>query len=332
MDIARKHNVVLKQYQVNVEVFYRILEEFAGRVRIVPDLDPFYKGYEAKREILFDGDDKLICLEHILDFCTDFKLTEVESWRQCVVRCVPTVDMQPVLQDVTGTYAWTTMNRRLEKYYTKEEIDKCLKKHAASPSEELQQYHYNFPNPPHTIVDHPNSYVYDINGAHADALKEIFPKAADEILEMFHRRKEHRVFKAIMNYYVGMLTRKGYRDTYNWIVQRTTKKLFKAMDYCGGILVYANTDGFVVSNPKKLLKPSAELGDYKCEYIGIVYTYTDKNYIVMQYGDAMKGNLRRAVRDRVDLRKGRVVHYDIIRKGNIQTLANIQEEVICQNE
>lgn len=328
MDIAKKRNIVLKQYQVNVEVFYRILEDFAGCVKKVKSLDPYYKGYEDSNTIYFDGYERLICLEHILDFCTDFKLKDVESWKQVVVRMVPNTDAQCVAHDVTGTYAWSAFNRALRKVYTAAEIDKCLNSKKAKFNFKLQQYHYRYPDEPGRIMCWTDAYVYDINGAHADALKEIFPKAADIIQDMHNRRKEHPTLKAVLNYYVGMLARKGYRETYNWIVQRTTRKLFKALDYCGGILVYANTDGFIVANPEELLEPSSKLGDFKCEHVGAVYGYSDKNYTVIQYGPKMKGNLRISVRNKVDLPRGKVVHYDIVRYGNVEHLENIEEETI----
>lgn len=323
-----KHHIVLKQYQVNVEVFYRILDDFAGCVDLVKTLDPYYKGYDNPKRIKYNGDDRLICLEYMLDYCTDNTLTDVCDWKQVVVRMVPNVDAQAISHDITGIYAWTAFNRALRNVYTPDMIEACLKSHTAEYSFELQQYHYRYPDEPGKIMSWNNAYVYDVNGAHADALREIFPRAADIILDMHHRRKDNPTLKAVLNYYVGMLARKGYRETYNWIVQRTTRKLFKAMDYCGGILIYANTDGFVVADPERLLSPTSELGEFKCEHIGVVYGYTDKNYSVIQYGESMKGNLRIKVRDKVDLRKGKVVHYNIVHDGNIQRLENIVEEIL----
>lgn len=329
-----KKSIPLKQYLASVEVFYLILDMFNGRVRIVPNLDEYYKGYPNKREILFDGFDRLICLEHILNYASGGALEDVEDWKQVIVRMNGDLNQGPVLADITGTYAWNRFNIMLDKYYNKFEIKKCLLSHQAEENVELKQYHYIFPNEPGIVNVHENCYCYDIAGAHASALAEIFPEAAENIVKMHNERKKNPLNKAIMNYFVGMLCRKGYRKTYNWIVQRTTRKLFEAMDYCDGLLIYANTDGFIVKDPKRVLDIALPtLGEFKLEHHGTVYTYSDKNYSLTQYNDKMKGNLRLAVRDRVDLRQGKVVHYDILRKNNIPYVVNVVEEKLpCERK
>ena len=119
---------------------------------------------------------------------------------------------------------------------------------------------------------------------------------------------------------VGMLCKKGFRKTYNWIVQRTTKILYKAMDYTKGLTIYANTDGYVISDPFNKLETTKDLGNFKLEYSGDVFVYQAKNYWLMQCGNELKGSCLRSVRKNIDLSKGQVVNYDrkrILIKDNL---------------
>ena len=50
------------------------------------------------------------------------------------------------------------------------------------------------------------------------------------------------------------------------------------MDLVKGILIYANTDGFVISAKNSDIVASKDLGEFKIEYSGEVYVYKDKNY------------------------------------------------------
>lgn len=322
----RRRPLVLKMYTASVEVFYRILDEFEGKVVVVDNLDDYYKGYADKQTIYYDGYDRLICLEYILDYCAGGCLKHVEEWKQVVVRMSGDINMKPVIADITGTYAWTAFNKILSKEYSPEEVKEQLHKFEAEHDDCWKQYHYNITNEPGIINVHENAYCYDINGAHADALAEIFPRCDDKIEKMYRERKKHPNNKAIFNYFVGILCRKGYRKTYNWIVQRTTMRLFDAMDYTDGLLIYANTDGFITKDPRRKLKTSKALGQFKLEYHGTVYTYSDVNYTVTQYGKKMKGNLRLMLRDKVDLSQGKVVHYKTVRKGNVPHVMDVTEE------
>jgi hypothetical protein len=53
-----------------------------------------------------------------------------------------------------------------------------------------------------------------------------------------------------------------------------------------------------------------DLGEFKAEYEGDVFIYRSKNYILYQCGDELKGSCRQVVRDKLDLRVGKVVEYD----------------------
>lgn len=185
------------------------------------------------------------------------------------------------------------MIKLLKKYYTDEEIDVCLKSFQAEYDYKKAQLHYFKEGSPDKILKFENCYKYDINGAHNEALTIIFPKAKDAIIKMYLERKKHPVNKKYINYFVGMLCRKGYRETYNWIVQRVSAKLkTHILDACGEIL-YANTDGFIVKDPMFELETSSELGALKLEYKGDVCFYNDINYFCFQLSDKkITGNVR----------------------------------------
>ena len=148
-----------------------------------------------------------------------------------------------------------------------------------------------------------------------DALSELFPKCKSLFEKMFIERKIHPINKCYANYFCGMLCKKGYRKTFNWITNRTHDILFDMMDKLGGTILYAKTDGFFISNPNNVLPTSKELGKFKLELTnGDVYFYKDRNYYLMQYTNdkgerEFKGSALCEVRKDVDLSIGQVVHY-----------------------
>ena len=179
------------------------------------------------------------------------------------------------------------------------------------------------------IIKYEDCYKWDINGAHNAALCEIFPKAAGAIGMMYQERKKNPANKKYINYYCGMLARKNHRKTYNWIVQRTTQILLNGINEAGGILLYANTDGFLVQHPEKIIPHSTKLDEFKLEYQGAVWFYYDKNYQCFQTETGeVKGTILQSVRDKIDLPNGQVVHYDRIKRNNTYIAENIQTEVL----
>lgn len=181
------------------------------------------------------------------------------------------------------------------------------------------------------IEKHTNCYYYDINGAHSYLLGQIIPELQPQLKYWNAHKKEHKEFKKIPNYYVGILGMKNnnHRKTYHWIVNEVNNIMYTAMNTCEqygkSIFVYINTDGFIIKDPKKLLTTSKELGDFKEEYRGDVYTYAGSNYSIIQYGDTIKGNLPTHLRKHVDLRIGKVVEFDRIKVGNHYEYINIKE-------
>lgn len=320
----------LKTVQVNDEIFNNILSDFEFKVEIKEDLFNYYTGYYEDREsIYYNGKDEFICLECIVNMYTDL-FNSASAWKQ--VRVLRSINTSAAVQTVSGSKAKAYITKVLRDFYTPEEIDQRLRMFEADYDPEYKQQHLNYEfleGQESKVVKIAGTYKFDINGAHLDALCEIFPKASAKFLTMYEKRKVKKVFKHYPNLYVGMLAYKSkamreqgipgvYEKTYNWIVQRTTRMLLNAIDSVGGSLIYVNTDGFIVQAPENIICTSKNLGDFKLEFAGNTYVYEDKNYIVYQTGEEpgdecenIKGSCFTAVRPNINLAKGEVVHYDI---------------------
>lgn len=314
----RGQKITLRIYDVNERVFDQILEVFDSKVMLVDRdrIEDLMCGYPDRDSIAYDGEKYLIIREHLLAYIAEFNSTDmgdVDRWRQVIVRkdeCL-TDAYKP---GIDGSRAYAIVKAALSKAYPGDEYDSQLRQHEAVYDSKKSQYHFLYPSYGPFVVRHSECVKYDMNGAHLDALLEIFPKAEPYLRRLFDDRKKHPIYKAYANFYVGMLKRKGYSATYNWIVQRTTAKLKDAIEYCGGMLIYANTDGFVVCRPERRQKNTCKLGEFKVEYEGDVFTYSGGNHWAIQCGDEIKGSIRYQARDGVDLRKGLVASYRISRE------------------
>ena len=320
MEVTRK---LLSRVTVNDDVFNDILESYAFKVRVVDNIHDYYHGYKDKSIIYYNGTDTLICREFIVYGRCNSK-TPCTEWKQVRVEKVMNQKSEMVTS-LSGTQAKAYVNRMLLKHYTETEIDERLHMFEAEYDKGLRQMHYNFnklddPDMHKKIYAVDNVYKFDINGAHLNALCEIFPKAKDEFLRMYNMRKKNPIFKQYPNLYVGCLAAKTnkmrkdkipgkYEKTYNWIVQRTTNLLATALEKLNGRLIYANTDGAMVQAPKTIINTSKELGDFKLEFSGKCYIYHDRNYIIYQFGEDKVGTCFTSVRKDIDLAKGQVVHY-----------------------
>ena len=300
----------LKRIDVAEDVFNSVLERFPDNIELVPDIQPYYKGHPDKWKVFYCEKTRYMVTKEC--FVT---YTASTNWKQVIVRCDNNLPAGKIVSSIDGTRAWIEVNKQLNKYYTAEEKEACLLNHTAKFNEKLAQQHFNYVDYYNLdkIIRVKNCVKYDINGAHCDALKEIFPKAAKYFEKLYRDRKVNPAYKAYANYYVGMLAHKEiYRETYNWIVQRTTQMLVDAANEVGGENIYINTDGFVVTNIKKPLdKVKANtLGWFKLEYSGDVYIYQGTNYWIMQTADGeIKGNAMLSVRPHIDLKNGKVVKY-----------------------
>lgn len=298
--------VVLKQVLVSRDVFDNILKSFPLRVKKVNNIKKFYRGYVEKSLIAYDGFEYLICTEAVMS--REVKLVDFVGWKQMIVRVDDSLPVKTIERDISGGYAYNYMMRLLKRYYSEEEVDEILHSYDSINKElSLIQMHV-YPKYEGLAV-YKNCFAYDINSAHASALAEMFPRAAQAINRIYLKRKEKPIYKQVLNYTVGMFAHKGYRGAYNWIVQKTTRTLQTAILKTRGKLIYANTDGFIVESPLSQIDVSKKLGDFKLEYQGEVRTYLGDNYYLVQMGDKKKGSIPCALRDKVDLREGRVVKY-----------------------
>lgn len=309
---------LLSKYDVNQVLFDGLLEKYAGDIILVPDINDYKAGYkytdleDYKNKIAYDGKEYLIIREFCLLHTAGKELNEGGYWKQVIVRKVDN-QTEDIKTGVTGMYAWSYITKMLHKYYTNEEINQrfAMFESEYDPSNIQEHIIYSIP---HQLTRFKNTRKYDINGAHNDALCEIFPEAKEDILKLYNNRHEHPEYKAYVNYFVGYLCKRGHRKTYNWIVQRTNSILQKAMEYVGGHVVYANTDGFIVRNPERELPTSKELGDFKLEYSGETRFYQHSNWYVYEIDTdnedkRLTGNIRLCVRDKVNLKKGIIVDY-----------------------
>lgn len=325
----------LRTIKVSEDIFYKYLELHEPDVRLVDDIYPYIHGYyEDRHYIYYNGKDEFITLEYSINYYTKLYKT-VTSWKQVRVKLSTNTEGDSEAS-VSGTKAYAEMNKLLLKHYTKREIDERLHMFEADYDKDLIQFHYFAEVEFNRVEKFTNTYKYDINGAHLDALCEIFPKARESLEDMYKKRKKNPVFKQYPNLYVGMLAKKTpemrknhipgeYERTYNWIVQRTTKKLFEAINYTGGMLLYANTDGFIVKDVKRTLNTSKKLGDFKLEHQGDTYIYYTDNYFIYQTGDKKFGSCFNSVRDDIDLSTGSVVKYETYSNEYYKKPINIEK-------
>ena len=299
--------VRIKCFDLRDDIFDQILSEHPNHIKIVDNIEPYMTGYHNKQDIYYDGNEYMICLEYIVNSYTN-SIKDCTEWKQCRCRKVSNTN-KLVDTTIDGSRAWVLLMRTLDPYYTWDEIQERLHMFEAEYNDDYKQMHHYHNVKEGYIVKIDNCIYYDINGAHNDALIEIFPKAKQALTNLYISRHDNPNYKAIVNYGVGMLCRKGFRKTYNWIVQRTTKTLYNALKAVEGTLLYVNTDGFVIRAKNDILGASKELGKFKIEYSGEVYIYQDKNYWLIQMGNIMKGSCLTSVRKDIDLSKGQVVHY-----------------------
>jgi hypothetical protein len=319
-------------YDVSADIFDQIIlkekENTKSYIYICSEIEKYFQK-PLQRTFIYNGINTLIIPnDRLVNFIPDI---DTQKWKSSIIRKADTAQTKIVEKSIDGSRAWTYMMSQLEKFYSKEEIDECLKSKEAEYDEKYSQFHYYTDECEYKILKKENCVKYDINGAHNDALIQIFPKAKNFILNLYKNRKVHPINKKYVNYFVGMLCKRGYRKTYNWIVRRVSATLKLKILEVGGELLYANTDGFIVSNPKIKPKNSTKLGDFKLEYEGEICFYQDKNYFCFQLSNGeITGNIRYQVRDKIDLFKNKVVHYKLIKENKngeiVERLENIKEE------
>jgi hypothetical protein len=117
---------------------------------------------------------------------------------------------------------------------------------------------------------------------------------------------------------------KGYRNTYNWIVQTVREKMEEEIADCDGFLLYANTDGFAIAEAKHNIETSKVLGEFKLEYEGDMYIFLGTNYWIIQAGDDITGSCLYQARKYINLSEGKSVRYKRLKLTNSYTATNIE--------
>ena len=310
-----------KCINVRDDIINQILYDYEAKVVTIPKLeDKSY--YDYRKNIIYIEETKeIICAGYIINSRCN---TKYSSWVQ--IKCTPSTNTSKLTEDsIDGFTAWMQVLRVLAKHYTREEVVNTLKAFGDTKGDRLEQFHYTLRKVSQNVIKLPLCVKYDINGAHADAIAEMFPKATKDLVALYNKSKKY------INFFVGMLKRHGYIGAYWHIVDRTTKTLLKAMDYVGGRLIYANTDGFCVQEPVHELQTSHILGEFKEEYKGTVY-FIQNNikspYFLYQFGNDLKGNCMTEVRADIDLSQGHIVYYDRVSYGTYIKPENIIKETV----
>lgn len=337
----------LKAINTSEEVFDNIIKTMSSRIIHVSrkTFNNYVRGYSednggySKKYILYDDIEYIIIQEYLYaEFAGIPPHKSVTSWKQIKVR--RTKGLDPWEDSIDGPRATLYMNKLLAKYYTEAELDAIYKAHESPYDPFKKQYHYTPALIDNKIHVYDNCVKYDINGAHQDALIDLFPRAKNEILKLYNMRKTKPVYKKYMNFFVGDMCKHGHRLTYNWVVQRTTDILLDGIAKVGGTLLYANTDGFMVTEPDNLLKASSSLGEFKEEYKGKVAIYNGPNYFSFELLDLPKdsdkrvqGTLRLATRSYLDLEGGTVVLYNQVgQEKEIQNIRTAKVDIIYEEK
>lgn len=241
------------------------------------------------------------------------------------------------VDDITGLTAYIEINKKLKKKgLTMDDIHNRLSSYdtkSIMPKHEQWYESSKFYNIKMAIKQNesfgiafriPNCVYYDINKAHSEALSIIFPEIAEELNKMAILSKTNKILKKYPNYYVGWIKHIGYDGAYYWVVKHTREKAEEFYKKVGGTIVYFNTDGFIVSNPKKIIPSSDKLGEFKIEYQGDVYVAKTQRGWYIQYGDELKSNTAVLTRELVNLKEGKVVDYKIVQHDHYNEYKDIE--------
>lgn len=330
----KKYKKLLKCFEVSQEIFQNILNIMNDYVEDVNSLEKLRYGYTPRKKIYKYG--KMICIPAmVLNQILGYKvLTDIPyMWYQVCVTVGGSNELNKVHSIISGTQAKRIFTNKMLSVLSKEEFENRLTSYHVEYNEKLAQQHSQAFRM-NKILHFPNCYYYDINCAHGDALLEIFPEGKDIIMDMYkHRKDNDGRNKQIFNFFVGMLAHDGiHRGTYNYIVQRTTKKLLAFYDKVGGDKVYVNTDGIILANCKHPVPSSDKIGEFKMKR-GDVYVYRCAKYEIFQiyYSDGtneVKGHLPNILKPKIDLKNGKVVKYKTMVEGHKHIYLDVQEVIL----
>ena len=258
---------------------------------------------------------------------------------------------EPIVRVLRPDKCYLKVRQLIAKKYPGEEYLEILKTHQGEePSNEeiAIERHELVRTQNDTVINYPNCVSYDIHKAHASALMEAFPKCKKDIAKLIENTSNG---KLIVNTFVGYIARHIKKDGkdvpdefinplergfYNWIRRRTRALIDKAIAEVGGLVIYANTDGFISYLPKG--KPS-NLGDgygqfgFKWQGDVRVYINTKKTkWFLIEEPDGEKvGNLFISLRDRVNLKEKKIVRFDVTQVFDKKIPVNVGEVNLNEN-
>lgn len=309
----------LIRYELDEENFYKILDYYQYRVEEVNDLGQFIKnGYSDKETIKYNpNSDTFICQGYYINHIYNRLLID-SPWKQIICKLNTNITADEVKELRSGQRSFNIIKKVILKKYKLEEFTNILLEHQgeipAWDEQVIAKQTRLLPLYEKNVVHHfHNCVYYDINGAHRDAVFEMFPKAKELLL------KEE---KQDINSFVGYLKRVGYETTMWWVIRRTRAKLDKIIKDAGGIEIYSNTDGVVLAHPEHYLQTSNKIGEFKSEMMGDdIYVFEFKDdpklytgYSCIQYIDkdgkrTIKGTVPVRFRSEMNLAQGHIVRY-----------------------
>lgn len=324
-----KETIETKNYEISEDIAEEIMKvgsylRFFRLAKSLKDVESSMN-HVKKFEVVWDGVDTFMMRRlTFLYLLKDYVQVKDDGTplRTAVYRMNKSLPPKTVRPTISGTQAYLLFPKLcLEENYADDEIEECLNGHSLPYDIAKRQIHMlptSFPFVcPNVVYEVPNCVEWDINGAHAFELSRIFPKAEENIKELYSRRHENPIYKSIPNFYVGMLTRKGHRGTYNWVVQSVSDMVIAKLDEetkRGGFPIYVNTDGMIMAYPENtdVAEGSKELGQWKKEESGIcrfALAKGDSNFWAMEIGNEVKGSVSLVARRKMDLANGIVPNY-----------------------
>lgn len=329
------------------EMWDRVLDN-SLRHEEVDSLADYMCGYRNRNVIYYTtgtDSDMLIAEAYYLFYVIGVPYDFNYGWKQYL--CIKSHEQtEPVIFDaVSPISAVKAVSRELKSKYTDEEIEAIYTSHEATKAQAEILHHnilYGAGLSKNIIYKFKDCWYYDLNGAYASELIGMFDRCSEQFRYWFeHRHDNHDKFKNYFNYFVGCLTQneKKYKDgkpTRNihpksryYIIKKITDMMYYGLKKLGfkrpDDAIYVNTDGLIVQHPKYEIGHSSEMGKFKLEYHGDIYMFRGENGWCMQYGDCIKGMIPTQLRDKVDLRKGKMVSYDIMTKNGCRKPINITE-------
>lgn len=315
-------------YKVTEDVFNYILRVSLIEKHSIKDIGAYSYGYKDKNTVRLFGEEVLICsgitLMNAIEEC-NYEPVDLSLWKQYKVY----MDDNSLnnIQEYNGLRAYSILKATIDKHYSKDEFEERILTVCNDMKDHKSQLHYSYKVEHNVIESFDNSYYYDINSAYCHYLSLVFPKCRSELEKLYNERKVKPKNKSLFTHGIGTLKHYYNIDNekhyllgrlWSYIVTETTKTLKDAIDYTDGILLYANTDGFIVQDPINKLNTSKELGAFKEEYAGTVYMYRHdglgEGYSIIQYGKEVKsiGNFPSVLKGDVDLSVGKVVTFQTI--------------------